>query len=454
MKKYLIIVFLLCASAGFAQPVIDSMLIDEMKFPNQKESELRIYGSFGNLQGKVWGDSVEMHVSNWTDSLVKASIPDTGRGSAGPVVIGASGYQSAPRVITLWEMKIKYTSEHLYDVGSSSATDNFDLLWRLDLHSMLKNKNATGSLYLSGMSSSKTEQRLSTSITINGKTTSGYTDTTIYPYIYYASFYFQEHKLGLQATLYVYSDGSPNSICSYDSVFNLLPKDTTIHLTGEVYWETVLTPQMTLFPPPAKAIALQNNPSIIDPKDNSFGTGTDDIILRWDSLALMDKYHLQVSLDSLFSSTHSHLPQTQSNKIIVDTIISATEFALSPLAKNTQYFWRVAGVNSEGESRWSNTWNFTTGSKANVTTNDNSQLMLSAFPNPSSNELTVNYMLPDNEHGRIVLYDLQGKMVREYFDKGNASELKWNISELRSGTYILGLITPSKQLSQMVLVVH
>ena len=41
MKKYIIIVFLLLASASYAQPVIDHMLVDEAK------GELNIFGTFG-----------------------------------------------------------------------------------------------------------------------------------------------------------------------------------------------------------------------------------------------------------------------------------------------------------------------------------------------------------------------------------------------------------------------
>jgi hypothetical protein len=65
MRKYVAIFFLVLASASSAQPpLIDSMLVDEDK------SDLYIYGDFGAVQGKVWVDSVEMNVRNWTDSVI------------------------------------------------------------------------------------------------------------------------------------------------------------------------------------------------------------------------------------------------------------------------------------------------------------------------------------------------------------------------------------------------
>ncbi len=117
------------------------MLIDEMK------GELHINGSFGVSLGKVTIDNINMVVRNWTDSLIITSIADTGKGSAGPVIVGAMGYKSEARIITLWSQKVVFSSVHQYSIGTSYTDANFNLLWRLDLHSLLKNKK--GGIFMS-----------------------------------------------------------------------------------------------------------------------------------------------------------------------------------------------------------------------------------------------------------------------------------------------------------------
>ncbi len=170
----------------------------------------------------------------------------------------------------------------------------------------------------------------------------------------------------------------------------------------------------------------------------------------------MDKYHLQVSLDTFINAQHSSIPKIQSNKIIVDTITTATQYILPPLSKNTKYFWRVAGVNSEGESRWSDVWNFTTGVNADVQVINNSKLALSSFPNPTSKELNIPYVLPERGNARLILYDLEGRIIRENRIDAGVGEhlLKWDVSRLPSGSYVLGLVTKKETKSEIVQIIR
>ncbi|MFI5264070.1 MAG: hypothetical protein ACHQM6_06110, partial [Candidatus Kapaibacterium sp.] len=97
MKKYLIILFLLFSCISFAQPPrIDSMFVDESK------SELQICGDFGSPKGAIWVDSVLLQLQSWTDSFIVATIPTSGRGSAGPVVVAGRSYRSEERMLTMW----------------------------------------------------------------------------------------------------------------------------------------------------------------------------------------------------------------------------------------------------------------------------------------------------------------------------------------------------------------
>lgn len=80
----------------------------------------------------------------------------------------------------------------------------------------------------------------------------------------------------------------------------------------------------------------------------------------------------------------------------------------------------------------------------------------SAFPNPSSKELNIIYSLPSRENVRIILYDLEGNVIRESVNEADGGEhsLKWDTSELPSGSYVLGLVTSLGSKSQIVTIIH
>lgn len=65
---------------------------------------------------------------------------------------------------------------------------------------------------------------------------------------------------------------------------------------------------------------------------------------------------------------------------------------------------------------------------------DVSSIKLSAYPNPvTNNNVTISYTIP--KKGVLVMYDLVGKQVGTYLLDNNKSELKANISGLKSGVY-------------------
>lgn len=75
-------------------------------------------------------------------------------------------------------------------------------------------------------------------------------------------------------------------------------------------------------------------------------------------------------------------------------------------------------------------------------------------PNPFINELEVQFLLDQDEATNVVLYDLQGCLVKtifnnQVFTKGKQS-IAINSQGLLNGMYICQLTTPSKQISQKV----
>ena len=156
----------------------------------------------------------------------------------------------------------------------------------------------------------------------------------------------------------------------------------------------------------------------------------------------MDGYHIQLSKDSLINGQRAGQAQ-QGVAYIVDTIVSSLDFALPPLEKNTKYYWRVCGVNTEGESRWSDVWSFTTGTSTDVKA-EAVRKELRIYPNPATSELTV--VTP--EPTRLLLYDVTGKIIKS--EQTTSNETKWDVSLLPNGTYILGTSGGQMQVVQIV----
>jgi fibronectin type 3 domain-containing protein len=97
-----------------------------------------------------------------------------------------------------------------------------------------------------------------------------------------------------------------------------------------------------------KLFGQPNQPTLSFPENNSTGQSTRPT-LYWNLSSGADRYQLQVSLNSNFSTT-----------IYDDTTITTTTRQVGPLANNRTYFWRINAINNDGASPYSDTWSFTT----------------------------------------------------------------------------------------------
>jgi hypothetical protein len=75
-----------------------------------------------------------------------------------------------------------------------------------------------------------------------------------------------------------------------------------------------------------------------------------DLTVSWNVSAGADMYHLQLGTDSLFTG----------GLVVNDSTLVDTTKAVSGLAYNTGYFWRVRAKNAGGYSSYSSTWGFMT----------------------------------------------------------------------------------------------
>jgi hypothetical protein len=88
------------------------------------------------------------------------------------------------------------------------------------------------------------------------------------------------------------------------------------------------------------------------PEDNATNIPV-DTPLRWNAALDAETYHVQVSRSAAFST------------LVVDSTGIDTTFIVPPdLLNNTQYFWRVRGVNIRGAGNWSTIRNYTTSPKS------------------------------------------------------------------------------------------
>lgn len=466
MKKYLIIVFLVLASASYGQPPrIDSMSVDESK------SELQIHGDFGGAKGKVWIDSIESTIKSWSDSYIVVKIPDTGKGSTGGVIVGGRGYLSKIKVLSCLKGSVSFGYNNSTQGKGDYKNFILNIAFRVELSSILKQSQAIANLSL--MKTSVLEINAGHAwwdFHGNGEDWNVHQarvlpvpNDSIYNIGYQAKCsliidsgiliidvrnvkgVLEDHAI-IKNSIYNVVDRNNYKVDNF--IFQFLC-DFEFSISKIIGFSSVtplpvtnFTPIAISFPLPITVLMLGRRPALLSPVNFSLFSYRNFIELVWDSLSFMTSYHLQASTDSLFSTRP------------VDTTISALSLSLPPLAGLSKYFWRVAGVNSEGESRWSDVWNFTTGSKADVKAKNNSALTLSSYPNPSSNELNISYSLPENGYARIILYNLQGNVIRENIANGSENQLKWNISDLPNGSYILGLISDKRQKTEIIKIVH
>ncbi|NUN09956.1 MAG: choice-of-anchor D domain-containing protein [Ignavibacteriaceae bacterium] len=89
-------------------------------------------------------------------------------------------------------------------------------------------------------------------------------------------------------------------------------------------------------------------PVLSYPVNNTTGVSLTPLLI-WNRTAYTEKYHLQLSADSIFSSF-----------VINDSTLTDTSYLADTLQHKTTYFWRVKSINIAGNSAFSDTWRFKT----------------------------------------------------------------------------------------------
>ncbi len=132
-----------------------------------------------------------------------------------------------------------------------------------------------------------------------------------------------------------------------------------------------------------------DSPTLTYPSNDSIGVEPVLVALRWQGAAGSEQYDVDLSTDSTFT-----------NLTRWERDIYVTQVIFDNLSENTKYWWRVRGINSEGKSEWSNTFNFTTGYIR-------PSVPVLVSPSSGAYKLDVSQTLTWQESARALKYHLQ-----------------------------------------------
>lgn len=154
--------------------------------------------------------------------------------------------------------------------------------------------------------------------------------------------------------------------------------------------------------------------------------------LSWEELDGAESYIVQLATVADFSQL-----------IVSDTVESNTLEVSALQPYDTDFYWRVRGVNQAGYGPWSNTWMFTTavGTAAEPDVELADELG-GVYPNPASHRLRVSFSTAQNGPVRIEAFDVYGRRVSTFVDgllEAGKHEAAASIDELASGLYFIRL---------------
>lgn len=78
------------------------------------------------------------------------------------------------------------------------------------------------------------------------------------------------------------------------------------------------------------------------------------------------------------------------------------------------------------------------------------------YPNPAAQEVTIKFYLQQEDNATLALYDLTGRMVRQWIKDGKVTQgyhaTAYNLSGLPPGSYVIRLTTSEKSLTQKLVI--
>jgi uncharacterized delta-60 repeat protein len=181
---------------------------------------------------------------------------------------------------------------------------------------------------------------------------------------------------------------------------------------------------------------LPSVPILVSPANNATGLPV-NLNLVWHKSTLAVNYRVQLATDSLFT-----------NLVVNDSTLTDTIRAVTGLANNTNYWWRVNAKTAAGTSAYSTIWKFTTIVITGIQTSENEIpkefKLYCNYPNPFNPATKIKFDIPKTSFTKLVIYDLTGKTVSILINetlKPGSYKINWDASNFSSGVYIYRLVT-------------
>lgn len=163
----------------------------------------------------------------------------------------------------------------------------------------------------------------------------------------------------------------------------------------------------------------------------------------WRNAPMTDSYELQVSTKPTFGFSG----------LVVDVAgLLEPSYTVSNLQLETEYYWRVRGLNQYGHSRWSQVRQFKTVDREPPELPQLSQ----NFPNPFNPVTTIEFGLPEDAFVTLDVYNVTGQRVATLISEQR--DIGWHFvtfdgTNLASGVYIYRLRANDRQVIRKMLLV-
>lgn len=143
-------------------------------------------------------------------------------------------------------------------------------------------------------------------------------------------------------------------------------------------------------------------------------------------------------------STYQAKLYNESNSLLFSSNTNAGEL----LNISGSYKLKLPSINSDSTYIYSLTGSLPCdacgGPTSIVKNNPTTTTMPNAYPNPTSTQITIPYTLTNNDtKGKINIYDINGKVVKEYNVDNSFDNLILDTQEFSAGTYYYNLTTSS-----------
>ncbi|MBK9637540.1 MAG: peptidylprolyl isomerase [Bacteroidetes bacterium] len=195
---------------------------------------------------------------------------------------------------------------------------------------------------------------------------------------------------------------------------------------SNVWKFTTVTGAVTLISPPDSSTNIFINP-----------------LFEWSPILGADNYQIQVSSAFTFIGT---------NIIYDQTGITSTSHQIPSLNPNTRYYWRVRSFNGSTGGFYSVKFTFETGTTTGLITAQE-DIISSVYPNPSAQELTVEFRMKEKESLKLKLRDVQGKIVwSQAYPFADELKVKIDISSFSKGLYLLDVQQGTYFVSEKIVV--